>query len=209
MRSERPGRSGPWFWAHPLTALSVACVLAAAVNLALFTVGPRHHSVVDLYSLPIALVALTAGRRAGLVAGLCVAMMLGLWSVLSLDAQLDLTDWLCHVLPMLMLGVLVGDAAERIRSAARTERRAAALEHLGRDSAEAHDALMQHLAAAKWRLEAGDVDAGIEALTEAMTDGQQMVARMIGSGSALDRGDRLVSWPSGSTQLHVHDAAGD
>lgn len=194
MDSERPSRHGPWFWRHPLLALGVAGLLAAAISVLRFSVGGVEDSIANLYALPVALVALTSGRRAGLVAGVTATGLL-LWWVLTTDQHLTRLGWTSRVVPLVLLGGLVGDAADRGRNADRTERHARALEQLGRDTAELHDSLLQHLAVAKWRLESGDTEHSLDSITDAMTDGQDLVSRLLGSDSVLP-GNRRNSRPT-------------
>ena len=194
MHSERPSRHGPWFWRHPLLALGVAGLLAAAISVLRFSVGGVEDSIANLYALPVALVALTSGRRAGLIAGATATGLL-LWWVLAADQHLTPLGWTSRVVPLVLLGGLVGDASDRVRSADRTERHARALEQLGRDTAELHDSLLQHLAVAKWRLESGDTEHSLDSITQAMTDGQDLVSKLLGSDSVLP-GDRRHSRPT-------------
>ncbi|MGD9704615.1 MAG: hypothetical protein AB7Q42_08465 [Acidimicrobiia bacterium] len=197
MHLERPARHGPWFWAHPVPALGVAVALTAAICVLRFAVGSVEDSIADLYAFPVALVALTSGRRAGFVAGV-IATGLLLWWVLAAGEHLTLLGWMSRIIPLVLLGTLVGDAADRIRDADRTERRARRLEVLGRETAEVHDSMMQHLAVAKWRLESGDTEHGLDSLTAAMLDAQDLVRELLDSASAVP-GDRLRSQSAGSS----------
>lgn len=168
--------------------------MAAAISVLRFSVGGVEDSIANLYALPVALVALTSGRRAGLVAGVTATGLL-LWWVLTTDQHLTPLGWTSRVVPLVLLGGLVGDAADRVRNADRTERHARALEQLGRDTAELHDSLLQHLAVAKWRLESGDTEHSLDSITDAMTDGQDLVSRLLGSDSVIP-GDRRNSRPT-------------
>ena len=184
MLLERPARHGPWFWAHPLPALVVAIAQTAAICTLCFMVGGVEDSIASLYALPVALVALTSGRLAGFVAGVTATGLL-FWWVLAAGEHLTLLGWMSRVIPLVLLGTLVGDAADRIRKADRTERRARRLEVLGREAAEVHDSLMQHLAVAKWRLERDDTEHGLDSLTAAMVDAQDLVRELLGSANAV------------------------
>ena len=188
MHTARTARRGPWFWAHPLAALAVAAVLAAGIFVLRLAVDGVEDSICNLYVLPIALVALTSGRRAGLLAGVAAVALLWAWVLIS-GGQLTPLGWTSRIVPFVLLGLLVGDAADRIREAERTERHARTLEHLERQAAELHDSVMQQLAAAKWRIEAGDVEGGLRALTDAMGTSQALVGQLLGQDSVLP-GDR-------------------
>jgi signal transduction histidine kinase len=175
-------------------ALGVAGALTTAISLLRFSVDGVEDSIANLYALPVALVALTFGRRAGLMAGVAATGLL-LWWVLAADQHLTPLGWTSRVMPLVLLGGLVGDAADRVRSVDRTERHARALEALGRDTAELHDSLLQHLAVAKWRLESGDTEHSLDSITEAMADGQELIRQLLGSDSVLP-GDRRRSLPA-------------
>jgi len=194
---ERPVRHGPWFWAHPVPALGIAIALTAAICTLRFAIGGVEDSIANLYALPVALVAVTSGRRAGFAAGV-IATGLLLWWVLAAGEHVTWIGWASRIVPLVLLGTLVGDAADRIRDADRTERRAQRLEMLGRETAEVHDSMMQHLAAAKWRLESGDTEHGLDSLTAAMLDAQDLVRELLDS-SGTEPGDRLRSRSAGSS----------
>lgn len=195
MHLDRPARHGPWFWAHPVPALGVALALTAAICVLRFAVGGVEDSIAALYALPVALVALTSGRRAGFVAGVVATVLLAWW-VLAAGEYLTLLGWMSRVIPLVLLGTLVGDAAERIRDADRVERRARRLEVVGREAAEVHDRMMQHLAVAKWRLESGDTEPALDSLTAAVGDAQDLVRELLDSTSTLP-GDRLRAQSAG------------
>jgi hypothetical protein len=198
MRRERAARRGPWFWAHPVPALGVAVVLTVAICVLRFTVGGLEEPIAALYALPVALVALTSGRRAGFGAGAIAAVLLWWW-VITTGHHLTMLGWTSRIVPLILLGALVGDAADRIRDAERIERRANHLEALGRHTAEVHDSMMQHLAVAKWRLESGDTEPGLDSLTAAVADAQDMVRELLDSANGAS-GDRLRSRPDATAR---------
>lgn len=197
MNLKRPNRRGPWFWVHPVPALGVGVALTAAICALRFAVGGVEDSIANLYAMPVALVALTWGRRAGFVAGVTATGLL-IWWVLAAGEHITSLGWVSRIVPLVLLGTLVGDAADRIRDVDRTERRARRLEVLGRQTAEVHDSMMQHVAVAKWRLESGDTEDGLDSLTAVMVDAQNLVRELLDSTSAVP-GDRLRSRPSGSS----------
>ncbi|MEV0283725.1 MULTISPECIES: hypothetical protein [unclassified Kribbella] len=131
-----------------------------------------------LYVFPVALVAITFGARAGVGAGLIAVALMVVWVVVR-DVSLTATGWVSRVLPMLLLGLLLGDASDRL-SRAETERRrleAAALLH--RDAIEINDSLVQGMAAARWSLQAGRIDAGMRTLDETIDEAQDLVSGLI------------------------------
>ena len=183
-RSLRRHEPGPWFWLRPALAAAVAAVLFAAVIALRWTVGSVEDSISMLYVLPVALVAMAFGMRAGVAAGAFAVGLLALW-LATTDESLSALGWLSRATPLLILGALVGAAADRIREAAAAERRAAAVALLQLEAAEINDRVLQQMAAAKWMLEAGRTDAGVDLLASTMDTAQDLVARMLGSGSVL------------------------
>lgn len=184
-----------------MPALGVAVALTAAICTLRFMVGGVEDSIANLYAFPVALVALTSGRRAGLIAGVGATGLL-LWWVLAAGEHLTMLGWMSRVAPLVLLGTLVGDAADRIRDADRIERRARRLEVLGRETAEVHDSMTQHLAVAKWRLESGDTEHGLDSLTAAMVDAQDLVRELLESANAAP-GDRRRSHSADSSAAAI------
>lgn len=186
---------GPWFWLRPVLAIGVSGALFAGIMVLRWTVGGVEDAISMLYVLPVALLALTFGLWAGIGAGLLAVSLLALW-VVTADESLSAMGWLSRATPLLLLGVLVGAAADRIRDANEAERRAAEVALLQREAAEINDRVLQQMAAAKWMLEAGRTDDGVDILASTMDTAQQLVARMLGPDSVLpdaagpDRPDR-------------------
>ncbi len=137
-----------------------------------------------LYVLPISLLAMSFGFRAGLGAGLGATAVMVMWALRSGDGP-DLLASFGRAVPLLLLGALVGVASDRLRDAERIERHAVAVAVLQREAAEVHDDLVQRLAVTKWVLESGDHQRGLEMLEENVVSAQQLVSRMLGSGSVL------------------------
>lgn len=191
--ADEPG-AGPWFWLRPVLAIAVSAVLFVAIIVLRWTTGGVEDSISMLYVLPVALLALGFGFRVGLGAGVFAVGLLVLW-VTTAGESLSVLGWLSRATPLLLLGALTGTAADRIRAAAAAERRAAAVALLQREAAEINDHVLQHMAAAKWMLEAGRHDDGIELLEKTMDTAQQLVSRMLGSDSVLP-GDARRSRPS-------------
>ena len=174
----------PWFDRRPVWALATASALFAGIFLLRCSVGDAADAIAMLYVLPISLVAISHGRRAGLAAGALAVVLLVAW-VLIADVAIAPLGWLSRVVPLLLIGGLIGGASERMRAAELTERRAAAMALLQLDGAEINDSIVQHLAAAKWAIERGDVERGAAILDEAIATGQQLVTRVLGEDSAI------------------------
>lgn len=176
--------TGPWFWLRPALAVAVSALLFVGIIVLRWSVGDADDAISMLYVLPVALLALSFGLRAGLGAGAFAVGLLVLW-VTTAGESLSVFGWLSRAVPPLLLGLLVGAAADRIRDAARVERHAAEVALLQREAAEINDHVLQQMAAAKWLLEAGRTADGVDVLAETMDTAQQLVARMLGPDSVL------------------------
>lgn len=173
-----PRGRAPWFREQPLWTLTVAGVLFVAVFTLRLTVGDPTDAVNLLYALPISLVALAFGRNAGAAAGLGgVALVTG-WALLT-NADLSVLGWTSRVVPLLLLGSLLGDASDRLAEADRQERAFAAAAQRHRDATEVNDTLVQGMAAAKWSLEAGRHEAALRTLEETLTLGHELVSKLM------------------------------
>jgi len=184
MRERRWHATGPWFWLNRRLAVSVSVVLFAFVFVLQWFVGGVEDPIATLYVLPVALLALTFDFRVGLAAGGASVGLLGVWVAASGDTLSPL-GWLSRATPLVLLGALVGAAADRIRRTSEVERRATRVAMLQREAAEINDNVLQQLAATKWLLESGHLDDGIELLDATMTTARQLVTRMLGPNSVL------------------------
>jgi hypothetical protein len=130
------------------------------------------------YALPVTLVAITFGLRAGTAAGLVAVGLTLLWVVVQ-DVSLSPTGWATRVLPLLLLGVLLGHATDRERQAEIERRRLEAAALLHREAIEINDSLVQGMAAAKWSLDAGQVDTGTQILNQTIAQAHDLVSGLI------------------------------
>lgn len=177
--SASPGPYRPWFRRRPGAALAAAAVLFALVTAVRVAMGADATAGVSmLYVLPISLVALIGGRGAGLTASGVALVLLGLW-VLVDDVDLSLVGWASRAVPLVLAGVLLGDAAERLRRAERERVVHAAHEILRRQAVEVNDTLVQGMAVSKWALEAGDPEAALRALDDTLRTGQELVSELV------------------------------
>jgi hypothetical protein len=168
----------PWFRQHPGLALTVAGVLFAGVLCLRLSFGSPIDAYSMLYALPIALVATTSGLRAGTVAGLLAVGLTVLWAVTQ-SVHLTPTGWASRVLPLLLLGMLLGHATDRERRAQEGHRRLEAAALLHREAIEINDSLVQGMAAAKWSFESGQVDTGTQILEKTIADAHDLVSDLI------------------------------
>lgn len=180
----------PWFDRRPRAATGLACALFAVILLLCLQVRDARDDAAMLYVLPVALVAMTKGRRGGFIAGVVAVVLLAAWQARS-DAAFAPIGWATRALPLVMVGVLIGAAADRRAAAELAERRAAALELLRLEGAEVNDHIVQKLAAAKWAIEAGDTDRALGILDDAMVTGQHLVTSVLGTGATLNPREHL------------------
>lgn len=178
LSAEQAGPS-PWFRVRPGLALAVAGALYVLVFALRMARGADAADATNmLYTLPIALVAIGFGRLAGLVAGILGIALTGLWTVLL---HVDLTGygWASRALPMVLLGLLVGDASGRIRAGEMYRRSLEGAAQRHRDAVEINDTLVQGMAAVKWSLEAGRVEAALAQLNDTLETGHALVSDLM------------------------------
>lgn len=168
----------PWFRRHPNLALTVAGVLYVAVLSLRLLVGDPVDAYSMLYALPVALVAMTSGLRAGMVAGLVAVGLTVVWALVN-DVDLTVTGWASRVLPLLLLGALLGQATDRARRAEIEHRRLEAAALLHRQAIEINDSLVQGMAAAMWSFDAGQVEAGKKVLEQTLAQAHELVSGLI------------------------------
>jgi hypothetical protein len=168
----------PWFRQRPTLTIAVAAVLFVAVLVLRLTVGDAEDAINMLYALPVALLALAFGRLAGLAGGLLAVALVGVW-VLVDGVDLSALGWASRVLPLLLLGGLLGDAADRLASADARRRSLEGAAQRQRDATEVNDTLVQGMAAAKWAFEAGRVDSGLRTLEETLEIGHELVSKLM------------------------------
>jgi K+-sensing histidine kinase KdpD len=139
-----------------------------------------------LYLFPVALVAMVGGRWLGLAAGGLAVALVALWVLLQ-GVELSALGWASRVLPLLLVGMLIGDASDRLEEAA-TEREARKLAQLRqREAVEINDSLVQGMAAAKWAMEAGRHEDGLQLLGETIEQAHRLVSTLIREAGAQSR----------------------
>ena len=178
--------AGPWYRSSARGALLIASGLFAVISVAHIIASGTGEAVDILYSLPVALLAMSFGLRGGLIGA---AIGFSLFAVVELIhgvGDIDATGWLSRAAGLLLLGALLGRATDqietgRIRAVAAAEERQRLEERARRqaEGLEISDSLLQHLAVAKWMIEAGDNEGAIEVLTSTMVTGERMVAELL------------------------------
>lgn len=173
----------PWFVERPRRAVIVAGVLFVTVFLLRLLDQNTGDAIALLYTLPIALLALTFGRNVGVAAGLLGVLLVVTWGAI-VEPDIGPLGWVSRLLPQLLLGYLLGDAADRLEAA--NEHRAA-LEvtqerHLA--AVEVNDTLVQGMAAAMWSFDAGRTEAGMATLRETLELGHDLVSKLLRDADA-------------------------
>jgi hypothetical protein len=186
----------PWFRARPEFTIAVSAILFAAVFTMRLLVGDSRDAYSMLYVLPVALLATAFGRRIGTVAGVFAVGLVVLW-VLVDDVSLSPMGWLSRVVPLLLLGALIGDASDRLQRAEAERARLEAGARLHQEAIEINDSLIQGMAAAKWQLEAGRTESAQATLEETIALGHKLVSALIREAGI---GSQRTGIPSRPTQ---------
>ncbi|MGW5194520.1 hypothetical protein ACWEOO_35050 [Kribbella sp. NPDC004138] len=177
----------PWFRQHPAAALVVAGMLFASVWVVRLIDGDAVDATMLLFTLPVALIAVAFGLRAGVAAGALAVLMVVTW-VLATGTDLGPVGWIARCLPELLLGFLLGDASDRLRRAEAERRKLESGALLYREAIEINDSLVQGMAAARWALEAGRPDDGLKTLETTIGQAQDLVSDLIrqaGMGTSI------------------------
>jgi hypothetical protein len=168
----------PWFRARPRAALVVATLLFVGVFALRYAADNRADASVMLYMLPVALVGLAFGRRAGAIAGTVAVLLTVVW-VLGVGLDLSWVGWASRVVPPLLLGLLIGDASDRLAAADEQRRILESAAQRHRDAAEVNDTLVQGMAAARWAFEGGRHEVGMRTLEETLAQGHELVSKLL------------------------------
>jgi signal transduction histidine kinase len=187
---------GPWFRRHPQYAAIVTAVLFAIVTTLRLLTTNESDATGLLYALPVALAAMAFGRVVGTTSALCAAGLLWGWAAGHPEVSLSPLGWTSRIVPLVLLGVLVGSAADAVEEATQTRLALAVAEARRRDAAEVNDEILQRLTVAKWRAEAGASEDAAALLDEAMVQAQQLVSSLLEDVELDDR-------------LRVHSSTGD
>ena len=168
----------PWFRDRARWAIAAAVALFVAVFAMRLLIGDAEDAVGLLYALPVALVAVAFGRAAGIAAGLLAVVLVLTWAAV-LEVDLTALGWASRVVPLLLLGGLLGDASDRLAVAEARQRAMDAAEQRHREATEINDTLIQGMAAAKWALEAGRHNVGISTLDATLEVGHELVSKLL------------------------------
>jgi diguanylate cyclase (GGDEF)-like protein/PAS domain S-box-containing protein len=97
-----------------LASIAAAAVLFAAIFVARATVGTFGDAISFLYVIPVVLIAISAGTRAGLLAG-ALAFVLSSIGTLMLDQPVTALGYVNRAVVYLLIGALIGRFATTLR----------------------------------------------------------------------------------------------
>jgi hypothetical protein len=170
--------TGPWFVERPRLTTATATALGALSVVMLELGGEAAADAPLLLCLPIALLATTFGVRGGLAASASAGLVL-LGFALTGRSGLGPLGWTAQIAPLLLLGLLLGDAMDRLRRAEAARVRYEEAERRHREAVQLNDTIVQSLSAAKWALEAGDLEGGLAIVDETLVQSNRMVSDLI------------------------------
>ena len=188
MRAERPfeEEGAPWYRLRPGIAVAVAAGLFVAVSILQWFNDGNGQAIVVLYTLPIALLAVTMGQRGGLAGAATGFVLFSFFEIVHSSGDIEVTGWVVRATAMFVLGVLLGRATDQTLASERTaldqERRRCELEEANSRYAEAveiNDSIIQELVAAKWMVELGQSDKAADVLTATIVRGEHMVSKLL------------------------------
>ena len=178
--------AGPWYRSSARAALLVAVGLFAVVTVAHIIANGTGEAVDILYALPVALLAMSFGLPGGLIGASIGFSLFAVVELVDGVGDIDATGWISRAAGLFLLGALLGRATDQIEAGRRRSMAAAEerlhLEKRARRQAEGleiSDSLLQHLAVAKWMVEAGDNEGAVEVLRSTMATGERMVAGLL------------------------------
>jgi hypothetical protein len=159
----------------------VATIVALGLYAGVFTMRLMIHGtdpITVFYIFPVALLAMTFGSRAGVAAGIVAVLLIVAWGAID-GVAANPVGWIGRVAPIMLLGFLVGRATDRLRAAAQTRQALFAAQLREREAAEINDSVIQGLVAAKWSIEAGQIERGLDALTDTIATTESLVAALL------------------------------
>jgi hypothetical protein len=127
--------------------------------------------------LPVALLATTFGRRGGLIGAAGAVALVAGWALTH--RGLDVPGWTARTGPLVLLGLLLGDAVDRLRAAEAARLLMAEAEQRHREAVQLNDTIVQSLAAAKWALERSDLEGGLAIVDETLAQSHRLVSDLI------------------------------
>ncbi len=187
---------------RPRPVMWTAALLFVAISVLRWFVDRNGQAAALLYVVPIALLALCFGRRAGIAAALAGAALFSVFAIFRGQGDLDFTGWVDPIAVMFVAGCLLGGVSSQATENAHTARieadRRARLEDLcGRqqEALEVSDAMVQGAAVARWMIECGETGQAMDALSRTVSDCMRRLSPLLGAGpqSDISNGSKTVS----------------
>ena len=170
--------AGPWFVDRPGVTVATAALLFGATFSLRFLAGDVTGASPLLFTLPIALLAASFGRIGGLAGGAVSVLLLVGWQLFG-EIGLTPLGWVTRVVPLILLGLLLGDAMDRLRRAEAQRIRLIEAERRHREAVQLNDTIVQSLSAAKWALEAADLEGGLAIVDQTLAQSNRLVSDLI------------------------------
>jgi glucose-6-phosphate-specific signal transduction histidine kinase len=168
----------PWFRERPEFTIALSVLLFLSIFVLRVLVGDLSDGYSQLFALPVALLATAFGRRWGFLSAVVAELLVLAWVLID-DVPITVSGWVSRIVPMVLLGLLVGDASDRLRRTEEEKLELAAAARMHREAIEINDSLIQGMAAAKWALESGRTESGLAALDETIVQGHNLVSALI------------------------------
>jgi hypothetical protein len=163
---------------RPRLAVATAGALFVLIVAVRWRNGGPADATALLFTVPIALLAATLGARAGVLASLLAIGFLVLW-VTHAGVHLSPVGWAARLVPLLMMGTLLGAVTDRLRRAEAERYQLALGAHRRREAIEINDSIVQGLSAIKWSLDAGNTHQALALTAEHLELGHRLVSDLI------------------------------
>ena len=170
--------TGPWFVERPRMTLATAAALGLAAVAMMASGGDLALNAALLLCLPVALLATTFGLRGGIGGSGVAALLLTTWTAVG-HTGIGPVGLVARVGPLVLLGLLLGDAMDQLRRAEVARLRVEEAERRHREAVQLNDTIVQSLSAAKWALEARDLDGGLAIVDETLVQSNRLVSDLI------------------------------
>jgi hypothetical protein len=185
-------RTWPWYRIYPNRAIVTAAGLFVVVSVLDWFNDGSGQAIAVLYILPIALLAVTLGKRGGLTGATVGFALFAVLEIEHSSGDIDVTGWVVRAVAMFLIGGLLGRATDQTTvsehaALAEQQRRYQVEEaNLGYAAAlEINDSLLQQIVVAKWMVEQSQPKDAAKLLTEAIARGERMVAGLLPERSTI------------------------
>ena len=158
---------------HPFVPVVVAIGLFVVIFVLRLAVSETDARITGFYVVPIAVLATVYGLRVGALAACAASVLVVAWVEIDGISQTPLV-WVGLIVPLVLVGLLVGETSDRLRAASIAESASFASRLGAVEAAEIRDLILPPLAAARESLEAGRVPEGLAALTEGIIAAERL-----------------------------------